>query len=498
MYTVPTFTRMVDTVPMQWQNSPYFQLLFIAAVIGLINVIFISRRLSVIGALPLFGMGLAVSEWALAYAMELASRELPMQIFWGKVQYFGIASVSVLFFLFAITYTQSHLLQSKWLWLVWVFPLICVILVWTNDLHHLVWTSIYQKSLGSYVMASFGHGPAFYLFVAYSYIMLLGGTIILVRHALRVQPEFRGQIFFMLFGVIVNWLGNIIYVLGFNPIPGLDWTPLGLILSGIIYSVALFQFRLLDLVPVAGETVLESMDDLVIVLDDNDRVVYLNNAFEYYFQIDSKKLIGGTVTSVFAPWPDLIRICNQHSTIRSETVINIPGRDTLYFDSRVSNVRLRKGLSMGRVLVLDDITVQKQAEARATMFYDVRAQGDRTDRIPLVLMYRVYDEMIIEVNRSFLLALGFERMKLLGHTMLEARLWEPYQRTDFLRALGQDSALKEYPILLRHYNGRDYPLTISAQLVDVGGVSYVIMLAQSQLCLESASADKPAEIPARS
>lgn len=153
---------------------------------------------------------------------------------------------------------------------------------------------------------------------------------------------------------------------------------------------------------------------------------------------------------------------------------------------------------MGRVLVLDDITVQKQAEARATMFYDVRAQGDRTDRIPLVLMYRVYDEMIIEVNRSFLLALGFERMKLLGHTMLEARLWEPYQRAEFLRTLSQEISLKEYSIVLRHYNGRDYPLTISAQLVDVGGVSYVIMLAQSQFCLESASADMPTEIPARS
>ena len=156
---------------MQWQANPYFQLLFIAGLIGLINVFFISRRLKVAGALPLLGMGLAVSEWALAYAMELASSELAMQIFWGKIQYFGIVSVSVLFFLFAITYTQSHILKSKWLWSIWVFPLICVMLIWTNDLHHLVWTTISQKDFGSYVVASFGHGPIFYLFVAYSYIM---------------------------------------------------------------------------------------------------------------------------------------------------------------------------------------------------------------------------------------------------------------------------------------------------------------------------------------
>jgi PAS domain S-box-containing protein len=226
-------------------------------------------------------------------------------------------------------------------------------------------------------------------------------------------------------------------------------------------------------------------------------VVYLNHAFEFYFQTNLSKLLGGSVSSVFRPWPDLIGLCHQHGTIRSEMKINIPGRDTFYFDVRISNVRLKKGYSMGRVLVLDDITLQKQAEARATLFYDARVQGDRSERIPMVLMYRMYDEMIIEVNRSFLLAFGFERMKLLGHTMLDARLWEPYHRAEFLRALRQESSLKDYTLTLKHYNGTEQLLTVSAQLVDVGDVSYVILLAQTRSCLGSALADKQVGTPVR-
>jgi PAS domain S-box-containing protein len=106
----------------------------------------------------------------------------------------------------------------------------------------------------------------------------------------------------------------------------------------------------------------------------------------------------------------------------------------------------------------------------------------------MVLMYRVFDEMIIEVNRSFLLALGFERMKLLGRTMLEARLWEPFQRTEFLRALNQNRSLKEIPLVLKHYNGTSRQLIVSAQIVDIGGTSYVVLLAQVQAELESARA----------
>jgi PAS domain S-box-containing protein len=310
--------------------------------------------------------------------------------------------------------------------------------------------------------------------------MLLAGTIVLIRQAIKAQPEFRSQTFLLVFGVMINWVGNIIYVSGANPIPDLDWTPMGLILSGLIYSLALFQFRFLDLVPVAGETVLESMEDVVIVLDDRSRVMYLNNAFEYYFQTDPKKLTGHAASSAFEQWPELVNLCNQHNTVRSEAVISVPGRDPLYFDTRVSNIRWRKSYSMGRVLVLNDVTEQKQAEARATLFYELSAKNGKTDRIPMVLMYRVFDEMIIEVNRSFLLALGFERMKLLGRTMLEARLWEPFQRAEFLRAFNQNRSLKEYSLVLKRYSGADRPLVVSAQSVDIGGTAYVVILAQTQ------------------
>ena len=98
----------------------------------------------------------------------------------------------------------------------------------------------------------------------------------------------------------------------------------------------------------------------------------------------------------------------------------------------------------------------------------------------MVLMYRVFDEMIIEVNRSFLLALGFERMKLLGHTMLETRLWEPFQRAEFQRALNQNHSLTEYSLTLKRYNGINYPLAVSAHSIEIGGTAYVVILAQTQ------------------
>jgi PAS domain S-box-containing protein len=308
--------------------------------------------------------------------------------------------------------------------------------------------------------------------------LLLAGTVILIYQAVKARPEFRGQSSLLVFGVLINWAGNIIYLSGANPIPGLDWTPLGLILSGVIYSFGLFQFRLLDLVPVAGETVLESMDNVVIVLDEHGRVVFLNNAFEFYFHVNPKTLMGQGYSAAFEPWRELVHLCGQQNTVRSEIIVSVQG-NLLYFDTRMSNVRWRKRYSMGRVIVLDDVTVQKQAEARALQFHEASAQEGGPKRIPMVLMYRVFDEVIIEVNRSLLLGLGYERMKLLGRTMIDARLWEPFHRAEFLRALNQERSLSEYPLTLKHYNGQSKHLKVSAQLVEVAGAAYVIILAES-------------------
>ena len=49
----------------------------------------------------------------------------------------------------------------------------------------------------------------------------------------------------MFFGPIFPWLGNVIYISDANPVPLLDWTPLGAI-SGIIYAIAAFGLGLFD------------------------------------------------------------------------------------------------------------------------------------------------------------------------------------------------------------------------------------------------------------
>ena len=53
-----------------------------------------------------------------------------------------------------------------------------------------------------------------------------------------------------------------------NPFPGLDLTAFGFALSVLVIAWGLLRLHLFDRVPVAHSTVIESMPDGVVVLDD--------------------------------------------------------------------------------------------------------------------------------------------------------------------------------------------------------------------------------------
>jgi PAS domain S-box-containing protein len=459
---------------MQWQTNPYFVPLIIAGLISLINAFVVAQRRGVAGSLPLLGMLLALSGWSFAYAFELVSAEQSWQLFWAKVEYIGIVFVPTLFILFTLEYAQHrHILKSKWINLTWLVSIIVLILTWTNDWHGLIWSEISQKDSGGFYLLSLEHGLAFWIWTAYSYGCLLVGSIILIRRAIASPPELKPQSYILVFGAGITLVGNIIYLANLSPVPDLDITSITLIISMIAYSIGLFRFGILDIMPMAGETVLESLDDVVIVLEDNDRIVYINQAFEYYTNVDSKTFIGKPA-SILTFWSGLSKLTESHASTRGEVVMNIEGREPVYFDVRVSNVRW-KSQRLGRACILEDISERRRAERNAFGVSDESLLS--TDSIPLFIALRATDEKIIEVNRAFVLSLGYERKDVVGQSLLQLGIWDAYQRGDFLKDFRSTGIVKDFSLAFVHHNKQKQNYVVSAYKMEIQEQIYIVMLA---------------------
>jgi PAS domain S-box-containing protein len=346
---------------MTWQYLPYVATLAGASLASALIAVYAWRRRSMPGGTYFSLLMVAVAVWSLANAVEYATLAIPLKVLWTKVSYLGIVSVGPLWLLFALGYAR----RSDWLvpWrvaLIWIVPVATLLLAATNDWHYLYWPTITPISDEPGAALAYGHGIIVWLWVAYSYVLLLIGAVLLVRTTLRAPLLYRRQIGVLLAGMVLPWLGNVLYMLGLSPFPGLDVAPIAFTLSGALVAWAILRLHVLDIVPVARDIVIESMSDGVLVLDARGRVADLNPAACRLIGRAEKDVVGQPAAVVLARWPELVERYRDATSAWDEIAIAHPSPQWL--DLRISPLHDRHGNLTGRVVMLRDITAAKKAQ----------------------------------------------------------------------------------------------------------------------------------------
>ncbi|NNJ12392.1 PAS domain-containing protein [Chloroflexales bacterium ZM16-3] len=319
------------------------------------------RRRQAPGAVPLAVLVSAVSLWSLAYMFSLAGTTLAAQLFWVNLALVGIVLVPGSWLAFALIYSgQGGWLTRSRLLLLTIMPLTSLAAAWTNEQHHLFRSGVYLVNSGSFVVLETTFGPLFWIHTAYSYLLLLLGSLLLARSLFRMSPSYRRQASGLIIGLITTWAGNAIYLSGLSPFPHLDLTPFALGISGLALTWDLLRFGLFELVPIAYGTVFQSMDDAVIVLDGRDKVVEINPAALALIRRESREVIGHPVERVFAGQAEMIARYRQVSDVCEELVFGT-APDDRSFELRISPIFDRSAQINGRVIVLRDSTERRRA-----------------------------------------------------------------------------------------------------------------------------------------
>jgi len=260
--------------------------------------------------------------WALTEAFETLSFTAGQQIFWSKVGYIGKESLPVLFLFFALEYAYSRQkLGLGWRLLLLVFPVITILVVITNDWHGLFWPAYHAVDQYSWLVLVFDHGFWFWITLVHNYTLILAGSLLLVRVAWRSLQIYRRQGLWILTGVAIPLVANAFYIAGLAPLPGLDLTPLAFAISAVAFALSLYRYHLLDLVPVARDLLIETLDDGVVVLDPQERVVDMNPASRLLLGLDDRSL-GAPFSQVLPAWQNLpISSQEEDEITRSEVVV---------------------------------------------------------------------------------------------------------------------------------------------------------------------------------
>lgn len=272
--------------------NSYSIILIICGLITLYMCVRIFRRYEIV--VRWFGfMMLGIAIWALSYGLELSSTSLEQMLFWINIEYLGIAFIPAFWLFFLLKFTgKDNWLKPKYFYAFMLLPLTTLLMVWTNKYHHLHYTSVSLDNSGPFPLLSLETGPWYIVHTIYFYTLLVWGVILLVNKYRKSDQVFRRQNLTILVAVFIPWVANVLYLFGYRPMGHIDSTPFAFIITMLFLSIGLVRFRLLDIIPIAREKVIEAMNEGLIVTDNQDRVVDLNQEIRNILTLEEKKIIG--------------------------------------------------------------------------------------------------------------------------------------------------------------------------------------------------------------
>lgn len=343
-----------------------YSVFFLATALISFFVAFLAwQRRLVKGAIELAFLMIAAGFGAFWLIFETAALSVPEKIFWSKLEYIGGIATPVLYLIFVLRFTgKDKYLNIKNILLLFLVPVITLFLTLTNKQHSLIWSGFSEIS-GKTNLMEYYHGIGFWIgYIAYTYLMLGLAAIFLFSFIIQQNRAFRSQGLIVLIAGFCPWITSIFYLTGYNPVSGLDIAPVSIIFSGIISAYAILHIRFLDLVPVARETLVETLQDGILALDGQNRIQDINGSALSFLGIRDKNVIGLQVQFAGASEAKLISAVIDHEKadqteeIRSNDEIktfrilkhsikNQPGSRLVVIRDITERVALLKGFQAG-------------------------------------------------------------------------------------------------------------------------------------------------------
>jgi signal transduction histidine kinase len=273
------------------------------------------------GAVRIFGIMMFTNAiWSIAYGFELASSSLAQIKFFIDLEYIGIATLPLSWFLFCLHLSGKERWYKKPLniGVLLFISVLTIIIQWTNDWHHLYYKSIEIDNSGFFPMADIEFGLGYHLFTTYFYVLLAIGNYLLFAKFRSADSIYRRQNYLIIFASLIPWIANITFFAGLRPLGNLDITPFAFIATISLVAIAIYRFKLFDIVPIAREKIMDLMQEGFVILDNKKRVIDYNLAFKKYLEASKRtKIIGSTLEELF---PEQIAF---HQSLNSHIAENI-------------------------------------------------------------------------------------------------------------------------------------------------------------------------------
>ena len=198
--------------------------------------------------------------------------------------YIPIVLTPVALFFVSYVFTKKEIHFKKWFLLLFVIPTITMIVLWTNDFHHLFYeyysVNTAETTFGSY----------FYVHSIYTYVLFAVDIIMLLRASAKQSSMLSKQSLLIILGSLIPIAVNVLCMTVIDS--NIYVTPISFIVTILFFGIAILRYNFLNVAPIALKKVVDQMSDLYLVLNQDCIISDCNKPFEKVFNLNKNSLIG--------------------------------------------------------------------------------------------------------------------------------------------------------------------------------------------------------------
>lgn len=273
-----------------------------------------------------------------------------------KFIYIGTCFFPVCFLLTSSIFINTKLVLTTKHKLLFVIPLISLLILWTNDYHHLFY-KFYSIDLEQAVF-----GPYFYIHTLYSYSCILIAIFRLILYSIKNSGFFSKQSLLICTGSGICLAMNILSTLGILN-SSIYTTPIAFTVAILFIALAIFKFDFLKVTPIALQRVVDRMSDGYILVNDENIVTDFNQTFLDLFSLKTSELrninINDLITKLSSDSEErhtfldaINKTKSNDKTIKIERYFSQLNK---YFNIEINSIK-NKNTYLGTLILFKDIT----------------------------------------------------------------------------------------------------------------------------------------------
>ncbi|MBO5413149.1 MAG: hypothetical protein J6A29_02415 [Clostridia bacterium] len=277
-------------------------------------------------------------------------------IYFDYFVYIGSCFLPIAFLFIALIFAKTKINFTKQYLLLFIVPMISLILLWTNDYHHLFY-KVYSTDFTQTV-----YGPYFYVSTIYTYSLYVISLVYLMLFSIKNSGFFSKQAMLIFIGCLIPLLTNCLGLFGIISM-SIYVTPITFAIAILFIAFAILKFNFLKIAPIALQKIVDRISDSYIVLNEDMQITDFNKTFLDTFSVSSSEIRNVNIVDLFKKYnafnidieafiATINRTKMDDSTIASEKHWESVNK---YFHIEINSIKNNNSF-LGTLILLKDVT----------------------------------------------------------------------------------------------------------------------------------------------